>query len=293
MQKRIKYPYRVLSVAFSGACAAVNVVSFIISTFVEAYFRIFPPKEPTMKDLTAIIPFVTFFVVLLFTLLIMAPYLIYRKQQQKIKDLLKALKTKEAKSVIINTDAEYIAELLKIKNEVEAILKIVGDRLDELLLDKAARFLILRTIQIKKDAKFSILKANVDEGAFGSAIQNIKDFVMWLKFTSHGPSVEEIGEYCITLFLVYDSYVPKKWIYSHIVDKALQIIGEHFSRPLSYKMPLCEEIKYGRPPQFEDILKDYDNPPQNKTEIIGRLREYLNRVNIYLEKEGLFEEEDI
>jgi hypothetical protein len=138
-----EYCKNVFRIAFSGACAAVNAVSFILSTFVEAYLWLCPPKESTMKDLGAIIPCITFFGVLLFTLLIVAPYQIYKKQQEEIEKL------QRERNVGIEKLKQRLASTAK---EIKNLMDILSHERATMpfLQDNATIFLIQRWLDSAK-----------------------------------------------------------------------------------------------------------------------------------------------
>jgi len=245
-----------------------------------------------MKDLGAIIPCFTFFVVLLFILLVVAPYKLckkqwqenekYKEQSQKLRE---ALKSKNSKQISVENNEQYSAELLYIANEVKIILANVGDKLDELLTTKAAKYLVLRAIY-----KNNVGDNNVTR-YFKGRNRAFFNFVNWLEGPLHKPEGlddNSIGKYCTILFLIYDRYIPGRELYNRIAFEALEITTNHFSDD----SPFFTLFFVSEKPQYLDIIKNCRNPPQNRTEIIGRIKEYLSRINAYLEAEGLFEEED-
>ncbi|MGD1043318.1 MAG: hypothetical protein ABR913_09720 [Sedimentisphaerales bacterium] len=89
----VQYYLRVLSIAFSGAWAVANAVSFVLSILFGVIAWKYPPKESIVKDLMWVIPLAIFVVILIISVAIVAPYQIYQNQQQKIDELRGALKT--------------------------------------------------------------------------------------------------------------------------------------------------------------------------------------------------------
>jgi hypothetical protein len=179
-------------------------------------------------------------------------------------------------------DEKYSTELLAIRDGVVKIIDRVGDRFDELLTDKAARFLILKTIQ----------KHKVDKNAlrYFPSIEAATEFFNWLIGPPQKPlgdSDSDIGKYCIALFLAYDRCAPEKRLYSRIVGIAFKIVLERFPESPLFNLIEKEDL------QLEDVLNDCSNPPRNSVGVIDHLKGYLNRVNAYLSAEGFRIEPDI
>jgi hypothetical protein len=172
-------------------------------------------------------------------------------------------------------DEKYSAGLQAIRDEVAKIIDRIGDKFDELLTDKAARFLILKTIQKYKVGKNTLRYFPNQEAA--------TEFFTWLTGTLHKPynySDKQIGEYCTALFLAYDKCMPEKLLYSRTVGKALNIVYSRFPESPLFTLIENENLK------LEDVLNDCEDPPQNNIERIGYLKECLNIVNAYLDAEG-------
>lgn len=91
----VQYCLRVLSIAFSGAWAIANGVSFLLPIFAGYYVWKRPHWESTMKNLLWAIPLAVFVVFLTVSVAIVAPYRIYQEQQQTIAQLKNVHNTKQ------------------------------------------------------------------------------------------------------------------------------------------------------------------------------------------------------
>ena len=237
-----------------------------------------------MSELAVDIPLGVIFAVLAIRLLTI-PYDKHKEQVQKMRNLRETLKFKNSKQISVETDEQYSAELLYIANEVKIILAVVGDKLDELLTNKAAKYLVFRAI-----CKNNVVDNNIAR-YFKGRNRAFFNFINWLEGPLHKPEGlddNSIGKYCTILFLIYDRYIPGRELYNRIAFEALNITTNHFSDDSPFFTLFFVSMK----PQYLDIIKKSSSPPQNKTEIIGRIKEYLSSINAYLEAEGLFKEED-
>jgi hypothetical protein len=88
----IKYLWKVLSVAFSGAWAVLGAASTILPIFSGIVIYKYPRTESCMNQLAWIIPLILFFAFWVINLALIAPYRIYKKQKQENDELQKTLK---------------------------------------------------------------------------------------------------------------------------------------------------------------------------------------------------------
>ncbi len=281
----VKYYWSLFLFALTGAWDKSQLVGAIIGLSIGAYIEIEQPNwGPKMKSPLLIIPLATFVGVFL-ARLFLAPYEKYKEQQKKISKLSAALKFKNTKQISIETEEQYSAALLDVAIEVKTILAVVGDKFYELLITKAAKYLVLQTIH----------KNNIyNEQAYyfvGKNVSPLSDFLRCLEGAFHKPELltdKVIGKYCTVLFLIYDHCKPDRQLYGIVITEALDIAYKY-----APDSPFCNLFCSGVEPQFLDTIKDCNNPPQNKTEIIGHIKGYLGSITAYLETEGFFKEEVI
>jgi hypothetical protein len=237
-----------------------------------------------MNTIIAMMPFPYRLLILfgfIFVSIILTSYSIYKKQRCDISKLNKILKFKN-EIVSVETDGQYSAELINITKEIQKIRVRIGDKFDELLTSKAAKYYVRRMI-CQNNVSYNIAHYFPDKN-----VKTFLDFVNELQGPPHNPDCltdSDIGERCIILFLIHDLYMPEMKLYNNITCKALDI-AQKFSPDSSFTNFFCVAKK----PQYLDIIKDCKNPPQNRTEIIGRIKEYLGSITAYLETEGFFKE---
>ena len=152
-----------------------------------------------MSELAVDIPLGVIFAVLAIRLLTI-PYDKHKEQVQKMRNLRETLKFKNSKQISVETDEQYSAELLYIANEVKIILAVVGDKLDELLTNKAAKYLVFRAI-----CKNNVVDNNIAR-YFKGRNRAFFNFINWLEGPLHKPEGlddNSIGKYCTILFLIF------------------------------------------------------------------------------------------